>query len=299
MIERVITKHEAAEFFPPLRSRVNKGEMGRVLIVCGSYDKCGLSMCGAAFFAAKAAYRCGAGIVEIFTPRENYSVLASLVPEAVFSLYGYDEPCDTVAERVALSVSKSDAVVLGCGLGKSETSRAIVGSVLRSVGCPLVIDADGLNIISDDAGLWSFLSCEQRKRTVITPHPGEMARLTGKTIAEILENLSAAASEIALDKGIVCLLKDHNTAISDGKIVYINQSGNPGMATAGMGDVLAGIVGALLAREKKGEFLLCAAVGAYLHGLAGDIAADKIGPYSLVASDLLAEIHSAIAEIFG
>lgn len=291
-----------AHLFPNIPERMNKGGMGRVLVVCGSYDPCGLSMSGAAYFSAKAAYRCGAGIVEIFTPRENYQSLAALVPEAVFSLYGYEENCDAVMARVAESVRKSNCVVLGCGLGKSELSRDIVKSILGSVNCPLVIDADGLNIISENDSLWSLLSEKQRKRTVITPHPGEMSRLIGRPIDEILDNIPLTATDFAREKEIICLLKDHNTAVSDGDVVYINESGNAGMATAGMGDLLAGIIGALLAREnnaEKTDVLLCTAAGAHLHGRAGDLAADKTGRYSLNSSDLLAEIPSAIAEIFG
>ena len=300
MREKIIGKIEAAEFFPPLQSKMNKGDAGRVLVVCGSYDPKGLSMCGAAYFAAKAAYLCGAGVVEIFTPRENYSALVSLVPEAVFSLYGYDENTCDIAARLEESLKKSDAIVLGCGLGKSESAKEIVKSVLSSAKCPLLIDADGLNILSEEESLWSLLDAEQRKRTVITPHPGEMARLTGEKIPEILENIPSVAAKFAREKGIVCLLKDHNTAISDGEAVYINQSGNPGMATAGSGDVLSGICGAILARnaEKYGA-LRSAATAAYLHGLAGDHGADKIGQYSLTAGEILAEIPTAITKIFG
>ncbi len=306
MIKRYLIKEDLAPLFQRLPDRINKGDMGRVLIVCGSYDPCGASMCGAAHFAASAAYKTGAGIVEIFTPRENYAPLASLVPEAVFSLYGYDESCCAAASRLSLSVKKSDTVVLGCGLGKSEMSRALVKAVFESVSCPLLIDADGLNILSEDEELWELLSEEQRSRTVITPHPGEMSRLSGRTVAEILSDTEGAARTFAKEKGIVCLLKDHNTVISDGETSYINQSGNAGMATAGMGDVLAGVVGALLARAEicggvgeKGEILFRAAAGAYLHGRAGDLAVGSIGQYSLSASDLLAEIPFAILDIFG
>ena len=294
-----IDREDCAAIFQKLNPRMNMGDAGRVLVVCGSYDKKGLSMCGAAYFAAKAAYLCGAGVVEVLTPRENYAALASLVPEAVFSLYGYEEDSSLVADRLRVSVGKSDAVVLGCGLGKSDMAKALVKTVFENVKCPLVIDADGLNILSENEALWSLLDSEQRKRTVITPHPGEMSRLTGKSIGEILDRVPETCSDFASEKGIVCLLKDHNTAISDGETVYINQTGNPGMATAGMGDVLAGIIGALLARSTESqEVLKSVAVSAYLHGLAGDIAARRIGEYSLTASELLAKIPSAVMDIF-
>ena len=298
MMNKIIDKKDIKSVFAALPYRANKGQMGRVLVVCGSYDESGLAMCGAAYFAAMAAYRTGAGIVEIFTPRENYPALAELVPEAVFSLYGYDEFEVKVCERLAESLSKCDAVVIGCGLGKSQLARKMVASVLRGAVCPAVVDADALNILSEAPELWNMISAEQRSRTVITPHPGEMSRLYGRAIPEILADTVGVARDFAAEKGIICLLKDHNTVISNGEIVYINQSGNAGMATAGMGDVLAGIIGSIAAREAirggNKDYLLCAAVGAYLHGAAGDAAAERLGQYSLLASDLLAEIPAIL-----
>ena len=162
MIEKRIDKIEAAELFPPLQSKMNKGDAGRVLVICGSYDPKGLSMCGAAYFAAKAAYRCGAGIVEIFTPRENYAALAELVPEAVFSLYGYDESPESVSKRLASEIAKSDAVILGCGLGKSDMALSLTRTALSCVKCPLVIDADGLNICINRVLHKTFISVSEK-----------------------------------------------------------------------------------------------------------------------------------------
>ena len=285
--------------FARLPDRTNKGDMGRLLVICGSYDARGTSMCGAAYFCAAAAYRTGAGIVEIFTPKENYSALASLVPEAVFSLYGYDEDADAVRVRLTEAVHRSDAVVIGCGLGKSPMARDIVKHTLAVVGCPLIIDADALNVISEDEAIWSLLGEEQRAQTVVTPHPGEMSRLCRESIADILSDTEKYAREFAKKHGIVCLLKDHRTAISDGDRVTLNQSGCAGMASAGMGDLLAGVIGALLARESKKSFenssvFLCVTAGAHLHGLAGELAAEKMGEYSVTASTVLSEFSAAI-----
>lgn len=287
--------------------RMNKGDAGRVLCVCGSYDGNGMSMCGAAYFAAMAAYRCGAGIVEIFTARENYSALAQRVPEAVFSLYGAGEDKSDVCARLESSIAKADSVVLGCGLGQGDMAKAIVMAALRAAKSPLLIDADGLNILSQNSDMWQKMSAEQRARTLITPHPGEMSRLSGLSIGEILNDTVKAAIDYSKDKGIVCLLKDHRTVITNGIDVFVNHSGNAGMATAGSGDVLAGIIGALLARSDFAEYadaqrmtdngvLYRAAVGAYLHGLAGDAAKGKIGEYSMVASDILHEISGIISQ---
>ncbi|MGM9644067.1 MAG: NAD(P)H-hydrate dehydratase [Eubacteriales bacterium] len=301
-----ISRDDVCVLFPPLHPRTNKGDMGRVLCVCGSYDGQGMSMCGAAYFSASAAYRSGAGIVEIFTARKNYEALASNLPEAVFSLYDTEkEETADICRRLREEIKKADSVVLGCGLGRSETAKEMVRTVLSCAGVPLVIDADGLNIVSESPGLWDELSAEQKARTVITPHPGEMARLCGRSVGEILTNSIETAEGFAKERGIICLLKDHCTVITDGFVTFVNQSGNPGMATGGSGDVLSGIIGALLARKTLAEWanegrkslshaLYRAATAAYIHGLAGDKASEKFGQYSMTASDILSEIHNVI-----
>ena len=300
-----IDREDLTTLFPTLPDRANKGMMGRVLCVCGSYDPHGVGMCGAAYFAAMAAYRCGAGIVEIFTPEENYPSLAAIVPEAVFSLYTCDDGADAVIDRLKRAVALADAVVIGCGLGRSELALGMVGAVLRHSEVPTVIDADALNIIAEHGELMDEWSAEKRSRAVITPHPGEMSRLTGKTVSEILADTVNTASEFSARTGVVCVLKDHKTVITDGHTVYVNDSGNAGMASAGMGDVLSGVLGALLARDTVSESadmsrigenqtLLRSATGVYLHGCAGDVAAQNVGQYSLVASDVLEALCEVI-----
>ena len=298
-----VTREDIDALFPTLERRINKGDMGRVLCVCGSYDPCGSAMCGAAYFSAAAAYKCGAGVVEIFTHRKNYEALASLVPEAVFSLYDTDvEDEDTICDRLLSQIEKSDSIILGCGLGKSSLSRELVMITLQSANCPMVIDADGLNILAESDEL-KELVINRKNYTVLTPHPGEMSRLSGLSISEILNDTVSAATALSNSLGAVTLLKDHNTVITDGKRLFINQSGNAGMASAGMGDVLAGIIGALLARSTMSEntenqnlpsALYRTATAAYVHGLAGDIAAAELGEYSLTASDVIRAICKAI-----
>lgn len=319
-----IYREDARGLFGKLPQNAHKGMMGRVLCICGSYDGRGVSMCGAAYFASMAAYRCGAGIVEIFTARKNYESLASSVPEAVFSLYESSEDTVSVCNRLRERIALADAVVIGCGLGKSEMSRAIVAETLASADSPLVADADALNICSEDKNLLMLMSRSQRARTVLTPHPGEMARLTGLSVGEIQRDRVRAARELAASLGVVCLLKGNGTVITDGSELYINHSGNAGMATGGMGDVLSGIIGALLARQdvlavgtnsdigdvtNENEFcfasdadsangiLYRAAVGAYIHGLAADSAAETSGEYSLMASDVLHAIPSVLRKL--
>lgn len=303
-----IFREDISALFPSVDKRSNKGDMGRVLCICGSYNGRGAAMCGAAYFSAMAAYRCGAGIVEIFTHRKNYESLASLIPEAVFSLYDTDvERVSEICARLSDKIGKTDSIVLGCGLGKSGLSLEMTKVTLENASVPLVIDADGLNILSENDTLWSFLSLEQRKQTIITPHMGEMSRLCGKSISDILATPDTAAIEYAKSRDIICLLKDHNTIITDGETVFVNHSGNEGMATGGMGDVLSGIIGALLARDTVAEWmseekravlsaLYRTAAAAYIHGLAGDRAAEMVGKYSLMASDVLKAIPATIQE---
>lgn len=284
---------------------MNKGDMGRVLCICGSYDPCGAAMCGAAYFSAAAAYKCGAGIVEIFTHRKNYESLASRVPEAVYSLYDTEhDSADEICKRLTAQIQKADSVVLGCGLGKSEVSKALVKTTLENATCPLVIDADGLNILAEHKDLFELVK-NRKSDTVLTPHPGEAGRLSGKTIPEILTDTEGCALELSRSLCATALLKDHNTVITDGIHTFINRSGNAGMATAGMGDVLAGIIGAILARDTVSEsiskdrsalptLLYRTAVAAYIHGVAGDVAAEEFGQYSLTASDVINAIHKVL-----
>lgn len=299
------TREDIYNLFPPLKKRINKGDMGRVLCVCGSYDPCGAAMCGAAYFSAAAAYKCGAGIVEIFTHRKNYESLASRVPEVVYSLYDTEkEDAEAICNRLEEQIKKADSIVLGCGLGKSEIAKRLAKTTLEVANCPLVIDADGLNIIAESNELFELVK-KRKADTVLTPHPGEASRLSGKTIPEILANTEQTAKSLATKLNVTVLLKDHNTVISDGTHTFINHSGNAGMASAGMGDVLSGIIGAMLAHNNVSETISAerfalpfslyrTATAAYIHGLAGDIAAEETGEYSLTASDVISAIHKAL-----
>lgn len=306
-----IYREDAARLFPRLPRDAHKGIMGRVLCVCGSYDGRGVSMCGAAYFASAAAYRCGAGIVEIFTAKNNYESLAAHVPEAVFSLYESDEDATAVGSRLRERLASADAVVIGCGLGKSELSMNIVAETLANADCPLVMDADALNICAEHKALFGLMSGALRARTVLTPHPGEMARLLNASVGEVQKDRVKAAKGLAAELGVVCLLKGNETVITDGDGLYVNRSGNAGMATGGMGDVLSGVIGALLARQRTltldlgtapsnyeaNDTLYRAAIGAYIHGLAADLAAETAGEYSLMASDVLRAVPNVLKKL--
>jgi NAD(P)H-hydrate epimerase len=263
-------------------------------------------MCGAAYFSAAAAYRTGSGIVEIFTERKNYESLGARLPEAVFSLYDTDTEDETpILHRLSASIERADAVIIGCGLGQREMARKILRHTLREIKCPLVIDADALNLMAANRDYWRFIDKAQGLQTVITPHTGEMARLCRISTEEILASPKSIAMSFAETLGVVCLLKGHRTVITDGQECIVNTSGNPGMATAGSGDVLSGIIASLLSRKTVAEWadkermslsptLYRTAVAAYIHGLAGNLGAKDLGQYSLMASDIIAKIPDVI-----
>lgn len=282
--------------FKSREQRSNKGDYGQVLCVCGSFpenENLGLAMSGAAVLSAKAALRTGAGLVRVFTHKENYAPISSALPEAVMLLYG--EEIDR--ELLAAEVRRADSILLGCGLGRGQASREIVEIVMKNASSPLVIDADGLNILSENPHFWDYLSADQRRQTVITPHPKEMSRLGGRSVEDILADTVGTAMDFSHRRGVIALLKDHNTVITDGETVYINNSGNAGMATAGSGDVLAGILVSMLGNKtlEARSILHKVAIGAYLHGLAGDFAAELYGEHCVIASDLVDCICDAVA----
>ena len=272
---------------PSRPQKSNKGTFGRVLCICGSQG-----MAGAAYFAAKSALRTGAGLVEILTPECNRNVLQTLLPEAIVTSYDYENVSDEIIDS---ALSRATAVVCGCGIGISSTSRKLLARLLRSCEKPTVLDADALNLLSRNPSLLKYAGGK-----IITPHPAEMSRLTGKNVSEITQSIPNECREFAKKYSLTCVLKDHNTAVSDGSDrVYVNTSGNNGMATAGSGDVLAGIIGGILSQNRKNALtnLQAASLGVYIHGLAGDTAALTVGEYSLIASDIIEALPRVLSSI--
>lgn len=272
-------EREDLSLLPARPKRSNKSTFGRVLCVCGSE-----TMSGAAYLSAKAAYRTGAGLVEILTPECNRVILSTLLPEAIITTYSQSSP-----ERSVISEAKkrADAIVIGCGLGTTLESKKVLCSVLNGVKVPCVIDADALNIIAKDETLYPLLSGK-----IITPHPMEMSRLTGNAdIEEMLDCPEKAAYDVALRFGCVCVLKTHESVVSDGSLrIFKSYCGNNGMATGGSGDVLAGIIGGILAQMKNAPSLdltLAASLGVYIHAISGDLAAERLSERSLMASDII------------
>ena len=264
------------DILPKRKERSSKGDFGRVLCVCGS-----VGMAGAAYLCAKACYRTGAGLVEIFTPEENRTVLQSSLPEAIITAYNGEN----ATELLLSSLEKADCVAIGCGLSVTPLSRKILSTLLHNIDAkekPIILDADALNLISKNPSFLKYI-----KGAIITPHVLEFSRLTGYSVKDILDRPDALAHEYAQKHSLICVLKDHNTVVSDGSDrLYINNTGNSGMATAGSGDVLCGILAGLAAQARAAS-LDIASLGVYIHGLCGDISARRLSEYSLMASDLI------------
>ena len=264
------------DILPKRKERSSKGDFGRVLCVCGS-----VGMAGAAYLCAKACYRTGAGLVEIFTPEENRTVLQSSLPEAIITAYNGEN----ATELLLSSLEKADCAAIGCGLSVTPLSRKILSTLLHNIDAkekPIILDADALNLISKNPSFLKYI-----KGAIITPHALEFSRLTGYSVKDILDRPDALAREYAQNHSLICVLKDHNTVVSDGSNrLYINNTGNSGMATAGSGDVLCGILAGLAAQARTAS-LDIASLGVYIHGLCGDISARRLSEYSLMASDLI------------
>ena len=282
MTTRLIYDENALGMIPERAERSNKGTFGLVTVVGGS-----VGMSGAAYFSAKAAYRTGCGMCRIVSLEENRVIYQAQLPEAVLTLYDSKDPDEKTVKN---AVCRASSLVIGVGLGNSDMSKAVLKYALESANAPTVIDADGLNLIAADREMWKYVP----KGSIVTPHPLEMSRLTGLPVGEILEDIPSVAEKFAFEHNVICVLKDRYTAISDGARTAINHSGNSALATAGSGDVLTGIIASLIAQGM--DNFDAASLGAYIHGLAGEIASSKLSEYSVMASDIIDAIPLVMKE---
>ncbi|MBE6694517.1 MAG: NAD(P)H-hydrate dehydratase [Ruminococcaceae bacterium] len=288
---RMLCKERLPEFFRRGR-RSNKGSFGRVLFICGS---CGMS--GAAYLSASAALRCGIGLAHVFTHGDNRVIIQSQLPEAIVSTYA-----DVASAKLTLNqpLASADLAVVGCGLGRSATAYTLLEHVLNfEKKNPLVLDADALNIIAQNPQLWltKRFTDGGRHITVITPHPAEFARLTGASVREILRDMPYHARKFAKEHGVFVVLKDAHTVIaSPNEECYINPHGNSGMAKGGSGDMLAGIIGAMLADIASGtdasdsDIARRISAAVLLHSLAGEAARAELGEVSMLPTDVISAI---------
>ena len=268
----------------------NKGTLGSLLCICGSYG-----MAGAAIMAGKAALRCGIGLLKIAIPKSIYPVCATNILESVY--YPLEETSNGVissknTDFLLEMCEKSSAVVIGCGLSVCNDTKNLVQSVITNCEKPLVIDADALNCICNKPEILKNLKVP----AIITPHPGEMARLLHSTPKTVNSSRENTAIDFAKKFGVVTVLKGAGTIIAspDGE-VYINHTGNSGMATGGSGDVLSGIIGSLLAQGAAP--INAAAAGVFLHGTIGDLAAEKLGKISMLPTDMIDMIPTAYLKL--
>ncbi|HVS38754.1 MAG TPA: NAD(P)H-hydrate dehydratase [Gemmataceae bacterium] len=267
---------------PPLAPRdpdANKGDFGRVLLVAGSRG-----MSGAAVLCASAALRGGAGLVRLALPAGILPIAAAGNPCYMTVPLPEDDQGRFAAAAAAEVVSllgQNTSAGLGPGLGRGDGVSAVVRAVLERTTLPLVVDADGLNALPPMLGVLK----RRRGPTVLTPHPGEFGRLIGADAAAVQANRQDLAVRFAAEHGVVLVLKGRGTIVTDGRRLYVNTTGNPGMAAGGTGDVLTGLTAALLGQ--KLEPFAAAQLAVYLHGLAGDLARDALGETSLIAADLL------------
>ena len=266
------------ENLPSRKMDSNKGDYGKVLVIAGSKN-----MSGAAYFAARSAYLMGVGLVRILTEEANRQILQTQLPQAMISVW--EEQGDT---SIIEMLNWATAVVIGPGIGTDDTMRRQIEQILPQIHCPLVIDADGLNLLAQNKQWYDKI----KEQTIVTPHMGEMSRLTGYTLTQLKTDRGYHAYSYARDHAFICVLKDSSSVISNGQQNCYQHTGNDGMATGGSGDVLAGIIGGLAGMGC--EPFMSACLGSYIHGCAGDHASQIYGTRSMTSVEIMESIVSVL-----
>ena len=269
-----MTHEQVLKILPDRDKEAHKGNFGKILLLCGSRG-----YTGAAYLAAMGALRSGAGLVFLGVPETIYAIEAVKLNEAI--VFPLPDENGALAEAAIPEIlgrlSGKDAVLIGPGLGQTKGTLSVVRAVLENAACPVVLDADGINLMAAHKDIVRGRTAP----TILTPHAGEFSRFGGN----LSEERVLAAEKMARDLGCIMLLKGHWTVITDGSATYINPTGNPGMAVGGSGDVLAGMITALIGQ--KIAPLQAAACGAWLHGAAGDLCAAEIGQYGMLPTDMV------------
>ena len=280
-----MTWNEICRCFVPRAADSHKGTYGTVLSVCGSYG-----MAGAAVLAAKAALRSGVGLVAAAVPESIYPIVAVQVPEAVFVPYA--EGGAHAAKLLLPCARSADALLIGCGLGQTRDAAELTAALLDGATCPIVLDADGINLLARHISIVETIHAP----LILTPHPAELSRLLGCSVVQIQSDRTAAAREAVQRTGAVVVLKGHHTVIAapSGEL-WVNPTGNPGMAVGGSGDVLAGMIAALAAQGLSPEE--AARCGVYLHGAAGDCAAARLSQHAMLPSDMIDELGGLFLQL--
>ena len=274
---RTLTHPDVRSLLPDRDPWGHKGTFGRILLLCGSRG-----YTGAAYLSAMGALRCGAGLTFLGVPESIYAIEAVKLNEpVVFPLPDEKGMLGIISvPEIEKRLPQMDAVLVGCGLGQSPGTFAVVKTVLEQARCPVVLDADGINVLAAHKDILRGRAYP----TILTPHEGEFLRFGGT----VGEDRMASAAHFSREWNSIVLLKGHRTCITDGTLGYRNETGNPGMAVGGSGDVLAGMVVSLLGQGMKP--LEAAACAAWLHGAAGDLCAEEIGQYGMLPTDMLTRI---------
>ena len=274
---RTLTHPDVRSLLPDRDPWGHKGTFGRILLLCGSRG-----YTGAAYLSAMGALRCGAGLTFLGVPESIYAIEAVKLNEpVVFPLPDEKGMLSIFAvPEIEKRLPQMDAVLVGCGLGQSPGTFAVVKTVLEQARCPVVLDADGINVLAAHKDILRGRAYP----TILTPHEGEFLRFGGT----VGEDRMASAAHFSREWNSIVLLRGHTTCITDGTLGYRNETGNPGMAVGGSGDVLAGMVVSLLGQGMKP--LEAAACAAWLHGAAGDLCAEEIGQYGMLPTDMLTRI---------
>lgn len=274
----------------PLRpDDANKGVMGTMLNISGSY-----TMAGACVLSSLAALKSGVGLLKVALPQSIYPIVASCVHEAVFVPVS-DKKADTVdvsSLDYLLDISKnSNSVLLGCGLRCCENTIEFVKKFLPACTTPVLVDADGLNALSMNIDILKDVKTD----VILTPHPKEFSRLTKLSVEEILKDREAVAQAFAKEYGVTLVLKGKDTIVANSEKTFVNHTGNSGMAKGGSGDVLSGIIASLVAQRVDAFDAAC--IGVYVHGLAGDLAAEKLSKTAMLPSDIISFLPQVFKKI--
>jgi NAD(P)H-hydrate epimerase len=284
------TVEEILAAFPKRRPDSNKKDFGHVLVVAGS-----AGYTGAAYLASQAALLTGSGLVTLAVGKGIYPIMAAKLTEVMVRPFfeTKDSSLSLLAEKELLNFGeRCDCAVIGCGISQNKETQVLVRGLITKLEKPIVLDADGINAVAGHADVLKKAPAP----LVLTPHSGEMARLLGKDIKEVQDNRKDIALSFAHQYNIVLVLKGHETLVArpNGEC-YVNKTGNPGMATGGTGDVLAGMIASFIGQGI--EPFEAAMLGAYLHGLSGDIAVKEKGALSLTATDLLNKLPDVLKRL--
>lgn len=282
-------KAEIKKLLPKRPEDSNKGDFGKALVIAGSKG-----MTGAAVLSAYSALRSGAGLVTLATVETERHIAAGFYPEIMTAGLPSKEGiiCTDALKDIFILSKDKDVIVFGPGIGKSRDIGLILAEILKNYTGVLVVDADGLNALSKNMDMLKEKTCD----VILTPHPGEMSRLCKLTTKEIQQNRTEISEKLAERYDVCIALKGNKTVVSaKGRTSFVNPTGNPGMATAGTGDVLSGVIAAFAAQGLKA--FDAAQLGVYVHGLAGDIAKESKGTFGMIASDVAKSIPEAILRV--